>query len=385
MKDKKLTSKPMKSGLHLFTLAGFDVRLDFSWLILAFLVTWTLAVGYFPANYPDFSAGTYWIMGVFGVIGLFLSIVFHELCHSLVGRRYGIPMEGITLFIFGGIANMTDMPPNPKSEFLMAVVGPIFSLALGIGFYCLAQLGYYLQWQDQVTGVIQYLFIINIILGIFNLLPAFPLDGGRLLRATLWWWKQDLKWATDIACKGGAVLGFTLIMLGVLQFLWGAIISGIWLFILGFFLQYISKTSYQNVLIRQVFTDEPVKAYAKTDVVTVDQNVTIDTLMSDYFLQHYHKLYPVVKQNKLVGCISLKDVKALDKEQWSSTKVSDVMRPCSETTVIDADTKVMKALLTMNANNISRMIVTKNNKLYGILTLKDLMNVVSVKLALEES
>ncbi|MBD3298763.1 MAG: site-2 protease family protein, partial [candidate division Zixibacteria bacterium] len=173
-------------GLKLFTLSGYEVRIDPSWLILAVLVTWSLARGLFPFYYEDFSTATYWWMGIAGAIGLFLSIVFHEFSHSLIARRHGIPVKGITLFIFGGIAQMDEEPQTAKGELLMAVAGPIASVILGAAFFVLHLIATGAAWPKPVEAVLMYLGAINIILAVFNMIPAFPLDGGRVLRSILW-------------------------------------------------------------------------------------------------------------------------------------------------------------------------------------------------------
>jgi len=170
-------------GISLFKLFGFHVKMDFSWLILALLIVWSLAKGLFPHFYGGFSAATYWIMGIAGAIGLLFSIVFHELWHSLIARKFGLPMKGITLFIFGGVAEMSDQPPSPKAEFFMAIAGPLSSIFLGLGLFLVSFLGSGLGMSKALKGVIEYLAWINLILAGFNLIPAFPLDGGRVLKS----------------------------------------------------------------------------------------------------------------------------------------------------------------------------------------------------------
>jgi Zn-dependent protease len=189
----------MLSRIRLFKLFGFTVWLDLSWFIIAFLLSWSLAKGFFPASTPGLSVETYWWMGWVGVMGLFLSIVIHEFSHSLVARKFGIPMGGITLFIFGGVAEMNEEPPNPKSEFWMAIVGPITSIVLGFLFYLTSSLEQQMGWPSSALGVLNYLGWINWFLAFFNMVPAFPLDGGRVLRSALWAWKKNIQWATRIS------------------------------------------------------------------------------------------------------------------------------------------------------------------------------------------
>ena len=185
--------------IPLFKLLGFTVNIDLSWLILAVLVTWSLAKGLFPYYFEGLSNQVYWWMGIAGAIGLFISIVFHEFCHSIVARHFGLPMKGITLFIFGGVAEMESEPQSPKVEFLMAIMGPVSSVLLGAAFYLASMAGKSVGWPTSVNGVLQYLMVINFVLAGFNLLPAFPLDGGRVLRSILWGIRGNLRWATRIA------------------------------------------------------------------------------------------------------------------------------------------------------------------------------------------
>ncbi|MCK5276199.1 MAG: site-2 protease family protein, partial [Alphaproteobacteria bacterium] len=213
-------------GIPLFRILGFQVKLDASWLILAVLVTWSLAAGYFPARYEGLSGPTYLWMGVAGALGLFASIVFHELSHSLVARRYGMQIRGITLFIFGGVAEMEDEPPTAKAEFLMAIAGPIASAVLSVSFNILGDFGVRMGMAAPVPAVLGYLSFINMLLAAFNLVPAFPLDGGRMLRAVLWGWKGDLRWATRIAANAGASFGFALIAFGLFNIITGNLIGG---------------------------------------------------------------------------------------------------------------------------------------------------------------
>lgn len=371
-----------KAGIYLFKLFGFSVRLDWTWFFLAILITWTLAIGYFPLHFPGLTEETYWLMGISGAVGLFLSIILHELSHSLVGRLYNIPISGITLFIFGGVAEMHDEPPSPKAEFFMAIVGPVLSIALGILFKLLFHYGVYAQWPMPLNGIFGYLGMINLLLGIFNLLPGFPLDGGRVLRSILWWWKGDLKWATNVAAQGGTWLGFILIFFGIFQFIQGAMIAGLWTFLIGFFLQSISKASYQQLLIKEIFQKESIKKYAKTDPICVESNITLQDVVDHFFYQHYYKFYPVVENKKLVGCISFNEIKEVEKEKWPLMQVKQIMQTCSPENTIDAETDVSKALEIMNTQGSGRMLVMDHGKFYGIITLKDLMDVIFIKLTL---
>lgn len=373
-----------KSGLYLFSLFRFEVRLDWSWFFLAFLVMWTLAEGYFPINFKGLSYGTYWIMGLIGAIGLFFSIILHEVCHSLVGRHYGLPILGIKLFIFGGVAQMHSEPPSPKAEFLMAVAGPLFSIVIGVLLTFLYHFGENAGWPTSINGVISYLGFINIVVGIFNLLPGFPLDGGRILRSFLWWLKKDLRLATQIATQFGTGTSFALIMLGILLFISRDFIGGFWMFLLGFFLYQISKAQYQQFLIKEIFHGETIRKYVHTHPVTVPPNITVQELIDDYFYKYYHKLYPVAQDGNLLGCVTLNLIKHIPKEKWHELRVADIIKHCPEEIIIDVNTKVTDILQKVGSLRRTRFIVIENDKLYGIITLKDIVNIVTIKTTFEE-
>lgn len=375
-------SKAKTSSIPLFTLFGFKVRLDPSWFFLAFLVAWTLAVGYFPFVFKGLNSATYWMMGICGALGLFFSIVFHELCHSLAGRRYGLPITGIQLFIFGGVAEMSQEPPNAKTEFLTAVAGPISSIILSGGFYVLFRLGSAAAWPPAINGVLNYLAFINIALAIFNLLPGFPLDGGRIFRSILWGWKQDFKWATRVAAAWGEGFGFGLIILGIVLFIKGALISGIWMCLIGFFLRNAAKSSYQNLIIQETFKGEKIRKYTKKNPITVPLNINLQTAMDDYFHKYYYKMYPVVENHQLLGYISVETWQENPKENWRQITVRDVMQACTPEITIDADSSVMEALQKMISEKVGRLIVTEKGVLYGIISLRDLSHIIAIKMDL---
>lgn len=366
-------------GITLFRLFGFRVKIDLSWLILGFLVTLTLAKGYFPNQYEDLAASTYWIMGAFGAVGLFLSIVFHEFWHSFVARKRGMPMKGITLFIFGGIAEMDEQPRDPKTEFLMAAVGPLSSIVLAGIFYVL-----YLglgpaSGSAPATGVVRYLTLINLILAFFNLIPAFPLDGGRIFRAALWAWKKDLRKATHIAYQIGNGFGWVLIFLGFMNVLGGNWITGLWWVMIGFFIKSASQMSYQQTVLRNVLEGEKVRDYMNDDPVTVTPDTSIDTLIHHIVYKYHHKMYPVVDGGKLTGCVHLRQIKQIPEDERKNATVASIAEACGGANTIGPDEDAMKALTRMRKNQVGRLMVTENGKLIGLIALRDIMNVISLK------
>jgi len=368
---------------RLFKLLGFQVQLDVSWLIIAALVTWTLAVGVFPHRFPGLAPATYWIMGAVGACGLFGSIVFHEFAHSLVARRFGTEMSGITLFVFGGVAEMKEEPRSPKAEFFIAIAGPLSSVLLVAVFLAMAQWGKAVGWPPQVYGVLGYLGWINAILVVFNLVPAFPLDGGRVARSIIWSWKKNFRAATRIVTAIGSAFGLLLTGLGILSFVLGNFIGGIWWFMIGLFLRNAAQMSYQQVLMRETLMGEPLRRFMNVDLVTVSPSTSVQELVDDYIYRYHHKLYPVVSDGHLLGCVSLNQVKQIPKQEWAIHRVSELVRQCDNGNTINASADAIDALSRMSTEHVSRLMVVKDEQLVGMVSLKDLLKFLSLKLELE--
>jgi Zn-dependent protease len=368
----------------LFKLFGFQINVDLSWLILFLLLSWTFAANWFPQARPGLTTTTYWVMGVVTALLMFVSIVLHEVSHALAARRYGLPIRGITLFIFGGVAEMTDEPPTAKSEFVVAIAGPIASIAIGgvcLALWAAGQVG---GWPGPVISIAGVLAWINITLVIFNMVPAFPLDGGRVLRSILWHWKGNLRWATRITAGIGSAFGTALIVLGVLRFIVGDFF-GAWMALIGLFLRNAARLSYQQLLLRTALEGEPVSRFMKTDPVTVPRQISVRELVEEYFLRHHHKLYPVVEGDRLIGCVTTHDIKQLPREEWDRQTVGAIAQRRCEENSIAPDTDAMKALAAMSRGRASRLMVVDGDRLVGILTLKDLLEFFSLKMELEEA
>jgi len=371
-------------AITLVKLFGFEVKIDLSWLILGLLITWTLAQGFFPNSYKGLEPAVYWAMGVAAAVGLLISIVFHELWHSLIARRFGLPMKGITLFIFGGVAEMTEEPPSPKAEFFMAAAGPVSSIVLGAALVGVSMFGQSTGWPKPFVGVSNYLGFLNLMLAGFNLIPAFPLDGGRVLRAVLWGWKDNLRWATRIASGIGAAFGLILVFIGAIRFISGNIIGGIWLFLIGMFLRGASRSALTQLTLQQAFQGERVRKYMKDDPVTVSPDISVQDFVEDYVFKYHFKMFPVVDGGRLAGCATLNQVKGIPREEWTRRRVSELSAACSKENTVSADDQVLTALGQMSRTNASRLIVVDGEKLVGVITLKDIMKVLSLKAELEE-
>ena len=370
--------------LRLFRLFGFPIKLDPSWFIVAVLITWTLAGAVFPSFYGGLSWPSYVSMGVLGALGLFASVVLHETGHSVVARHYGLPIKGITLFIFGGVAEMEREPDSPKEEFLVAIAGPLVSLLLSLLFFGLAFGGQVAGLSLALTGVLSYLASINLLVVLFNSVPAFPLDGGRVLRSAIWKWQGSLRKATHITSTIGSLFGFFLIALGVLTILFGNFVGGLWWMLLGMFLRSASTSSYKHLIVRQSLEGEPVNRFMVTEPVTVTPTITIEELVENFVYMYYYKMFPVVEHGRLLGCITVERLKDIPRDRWDNTTVGEVFDPCSDKNTIPPDADAMELMTRMQSNGISRVMVVDGERLVGIIAMKDLMRFLSLKMELGE-
>ena len=370
--------------ITLFSLLGFKVKADLSWVFLAVLVTWSLARGFFPFYFEGLSLTVYWAMGVVGAIGLFFSILFHEFSHSLVARQFDLRISGITLFIFGGVAEMEEEPASPKAEFLMAIAGPIASVFLSVVFYGAALLAGALDAPVAVIGVATYLGFINGLLAVFNMIPGFPLDGGRVLRSALWYWKGDIRRATRIAAAVGSGAGTVLIALGALNVITGNFVGGMWWFLIGLFLRGAASQSYHQLMIRRALEGQPIRRFMTPHPVTVTPDLTIRELVEDYIYEYHHDMFPVTDDSRLLGCVSVRQVKGVPKEAWGRVTVGEILEPCGGENTVDVEEDAMKALSAMQRTGNSRFMVTERGRLIGIIALKDMLKMLALKIDLEE-
>jgi Zn-dependent protease/CBS domain-containing protein len=367
----------------LFEIFGFRVRVDVSWLFLAALITWSLATGYFPQIEPGLASGTYWWMGIVGAAGLFLSIVFHELSHSLVARRFGLPIRGITLFLFGGVAEMEQEPVSPKAEFLMAIAGPLSSFLLAGIFHLLSAVAGD-ALPRPVGGVFGYLALLNFVLAVFNLLPAFPLDGGRMLRAVLWHRKGSSREATRIAARIGSYFGIALIAIGIMNAIGGDLVGGFWLGLIGLFLRSSALAHMQESALRHSLEGERVARYMTADPVAVPPALTLRELVDRYIYRERHEAYPVTDPSgRLLGIVTVHDVRAQPREEWDRITVGQVMTEIGPDNTIDADADAVRALSVMQKGGHGRLLVTRDGQLAGIVALKDLLRLLALRMDLE--
>jgi Zn-dependent protease/CBS domain-containing protein len=378
---------------RLFRLFGIPIGVDPSWLVILALLTWTMA-GVFqnpPAPldqlYPEAGLGLsgpgYLLMGLVAALAFFLCILLHEMGHALVARAIGMPIHGITLFLFGGVAELDGEPPSAGSEFAMAVAGPVVSFVLTIVFALVAWAGHAAGWFPEAVVVLAYLAIINASVLVFNLVPAFPLDGGRVLRSILWAIMGQLRRATYWAALCGEGFAWLLILWGVINLFGGTVFGGIWLGLIGMFLLSAARSSYQQVVVRQTLAGEPVRRFMKTQPIVVSPDTSLRALVEDYVYRHHHKAFPVVDDGQLVGFVSTRTLSGYPRDEWDRHTVAEVMERNLRDLAISPDTDALKALEQMQRTGNSRLLVVEGNHLAGIISLKDLLRFLQMKLELE--
>jgi Zn-dependent protease/CBS domain-containing protein len=373
----------LSSGLRLMKIAGIQIVIDYSWFLIFILVGVSLSAGYFPHQFPKASAAAYWVAGLVATLLFFGSILVHELAHSLVAMRAGIHIPEITLFIFGGVSRLSQEAKDAKTEFRIAIVGPLTSFALALVFWGLSQL--VANTQPSLPGaVLSYLVWINVAVGIFNLLPGFPLDGGRVLRAILWHRHGSLTRATRTASDVGKGFAMVLMALGALELFMGGLLGGIWLIFIGMFLRGMAEGGYQEVVMRQALSGVSVEDVMVRDVVSVPPSVALDRLLSDYFLRYGYRGFPVVQDDgKVMGVVSLDQVRDIPEADRASTTVEHAMRPLSDGHLIAPQTSLSDALQKMANEGVGRLLVIHDHTLDGMITKTGLMRFMEIKRVLE--
>lgn len=373
----------MKSAIKVGKIINIAIEIDISWVIIFALIALTLSEGYFPSIDPKISILSRWLMGIIASILLFASILIHELSHSYIAQKNNIIIKKITLFIFGGVAQLTREPDSAKVELKIAVAGPISSIILAAIFFIISSVfaphGVYSN--KIVFELFRYLFLINIILAAFNLVPAFPLDGGRIFRAFIWMLTNNMEKSTRIASYMGQIFAFLLMLWGIMQIFSGRLLGGLWLIFIGWFLNNAAITSWQQVVLQHTIIGNEVKDLMTQDVIKIKPDAKIDDLIENYFLHYKHIAMPVVNEgNDALGIITLHAAKAVPGDKRNVTYVKDVMTPIDRHFYISPETKVIDALNKMQAEEAGRLLVLEGKKLAGILSKSDILKFIQIKM-----
>ncbi|WP_299560714.1 site-2 protease family protein [uncultured Sulfitobacter sp.] len=366
------------NGVRIARLFGFDIKIDASWLLIATLVVWSLATVYFPARLPEASLAVRVSAGVLAMLGLFGSLILHELAHALVARRWNIEIKGITLFLFGGVAEMQSEPESAASEFRIAIAGPLASLAIALCFWITAHGTAHLGAPPAFIAVLSYLAWINLLLAVFNLLPAFPMDGGRVLRAWLWGRSGNLLEATRRATAIAVLFAYGLIGLGLYATFSGSLASGLWPALIGLFLLATSRAALAQVETGAALEGRLVCDLMTSNVTTARPDLSLNALVHDIFLEQGVSFVPVVEDDALLGYVDLQMARKIDREHWHATRVEDVLETAAPDNTVDARTPGRDLLTRMTREGRRKFLVTQEGQLAGIVTLADVLGFLSV-------
>ncbi|MEK7688805.1 MAG: site-2 protease family protein [Deltaproteobacteria bacterium] len=369
----------MGRGIKLFKILGIQISLDYTWFIVFGLVAWSLAQGYFPLIISGLGTFTYILMGVISAILLFACVLIHELSHSYTSNKLGLDIKEITLFIFGGVARLTKEPDDPVTELKVAVAGPAASIALAAIFWVLMQIADIFSIYPVLSAIFEYLAMINMVLVIFNMIPGFPLDGGRVLRS-LWWKKTgDLQKATQIASRVGKGFAALLIGFGFFQIFLGNFIGGLWMIFIGMFLQQTADSSYRQLLVKKTLERIKVGDAMTRNVVTIAEDSTLTTVVEKYFFGYHFVGFPVSSDGRITGMLTLNNVRLVPKEKWDTTLVRDVINKISPDAILSPEDNAMDALSRMIDLDTGRVLVMDDDKLIGIITRRDIMKLMEFK------
>ncbi len=349
---------------------GIPLGLDLSWFLVFALLTWTLAASYYPAEFGNWPVTLYWTMGAVTAIMLFVSVVLHELGHSFLALRYHIPVRSITLFIFGGVARIGAEPSKAAAEFVIAIAGPLVSLALAVLFTVLKPM---FAGVEPIWGLLKYLAYINFALVLFNIIPGFPLDGGRVLRAVVWAVTKNFRRATIVAASVGRFFGFLFIFVGVWQVFAGNFGGGLWIAFIGWFLDNAAASQIHQLMFKDLVTGHTVSQAMSSHCVGVPGTLTLQQLVDEHILEGGRRCLLVLSGQQTIGLITLHRVKEVPRSDWPTTEVATVMLPFDGLKRLDPHTGLWTALEQMDRDGVNQLPVTSGSQVIGMLSREDVI------------
>jgi Zn-dependent protease/CBS domain-containing protein len=366
----------LTEGISIGKAFGIPLRLHYSWFIIFVLITWSLAYNFLQV-YSHWGLAISIFAGVITSLLFFGSVLAHELLHSLVARAAGTPIHSITLFIFGGVSQMVDEPKKPQVEFRMALAGPLTSLVLGGIFLAI----WYLigDTSEFIKAICFWLGWINIALAAFNLIPGFPLDGGRVLRSLIWWQSQDLRKSTRIASNVGRIIGFLLIFVGIALIFFGNWINGLWLAFIGWFLENAASSSYHQLALQDILKGHHVSQLMTRDCPTIPPQITIQQLVNEQILTSGRRCFPVVQNDRVLGLITIHDIKGVPREQWHTKTAGEVMTPFANLKSVSPEEDLATVLKILTEKNINQLPVVKDGNIVGMIARDNLLSFISVR------
>ena len=371
----------MRAQIKLGRIFGVEIGLHYSWLIIALLITLSLT-GHFRTHNPEWGVTLSWGLAIITALLFFAAIVAHELSHAVVAKSRGLPVRSITLFALGGVAQIEKEPEDAKTEFWMGIIGPITSLVIGI--ICLA-LAYALGWTPPefparpLPAMLMWLGYINIMLGVFNMIPGFPLDGGRVLRAIVWWITGDAKRSTGIAARIGQVVAFGFIVLGILRFFGGAGFGGLWIAFIGWFLLSASRESYAQVAIAEGLRGVRVADVMSRDYPTVDSHSNLQTFVEEHLVRTGRRCFVVMSNGHAEGIITPNEVSNVERNRWPYTTVDEVMQPLDQVRRVAPDTPVTEALEVMAREDLNQLPIMADGELTGFISRAHVLQLIKTR------
>ena len=359
----------MGDSVRLGRVAGIEIGVNWSWLVVFALIVWTLAATVFPDRSPGFSDATYLAMAVVAAVLFFGSLLLHELGHALVARREGVEIEGITLWLFGGVAKFKGMFPSAGAEFRIAIAGPLVSLVIGVAFVLLATVP---GLPEAVDAVVTYLGYINLVLLVFNLLPALPLDGGRVLRSILWQTKGDFVRATNTAAGVARLFAYFFIAFGLFEVFFLSSFAGVWLAFLGWFLLQAAAAEARHLVVRQALGGLRVRNLMVRDPVVVPAGLSLGEFLDQVVSTHRYTTYPVVDDGRAVGLLPFRSVATVPRGEWDTRSVRDSMLPLDRVPLLGSEDELVDALSALGESDVHRGLVLEDGRLVGLLSITDL-------------
>ncbi|MFN6951241.1 MAG: site-2 protease family protein [Albidovulum sp.] len=366
------------NSVRIFEIFGFQIKVDPSWLVIAALFVWTLAGSYFPDRVPGLSRGDYLGLGIVSALAFFAGLILHELAHSLVARRFGLRVGGITLFLFGGVAELDEEPASARSEFWIALAGPAMSLLLAaicwLGVGALQKAGI----SAPLRAILEYLALINLVLAVFNLLPAFPLDGGRVLRSALWAQSGDVVAATRRACTVSQALAYGLIAIGLLLLFGGNTAGGLWQILIGMVLMSAGRGAYQQLMVRTALGGKTVAAIMSREVMNVPPESTLAEVVDGIMLPNAISFVPVTEGDLALGYVDAALIRGIDRENWDNTHVGDIYIAADPANTVTQDLPAEALLRRIAETGRRKFLVIEDRRLIGVVTLTDLMSYIAI-------
>jgi Zn-dependent protease len=366
----------MEASIKLGRIWGIPIGLHVSWFLIFGLVTWSLAAAYFPGEYPALPGLAYWLMGAATSLLFFASVLIHELGHAFLALRNEIPVRGITLFIFGGVAQIAREPRTPGAEFRIAIAGPLASLGLALAFGAAWMLDRTIPYLAAPTI---WLARINLILAVFNLIPGFPLDGGRVLRALVWQVTGSFRRATQVAAFTGQLVAFGFMGVGGLMILQGNFFNGLWLAFIGWFLQNAAAASYAQANLQQSLRGVTVEQVMNRECPLIPERYSLQELVDEHVLAGGRRCFFVADDGRLRGMLTLRDVAAIPRADWGQVTSGEAMVPLERLTRVRPNTELLAALQTMDDANVAQVPVMDGDRLVGMLSREQVLHYIRAR------